>query len=566
MKKTMIKNGLIVFALLTSTAVSAQWNQLGADINGEAADNESGKSVAMSADGKTVAIGASRNDGSAIDGGHTRVFEYNGTAWVQKGLDIDGDVSNDLSGLFVAINANGSVVAIATPGYGRPSQKGLVKVYEWNGAAWVQRGSNIDGEGSNDLTGRNVALSADGNTVSFSSENNKGNGNKAGHARVYSWDGTTWNKKGFDIDGEAAEDRSGHSASMSADGNRMAIGAYFNDDAGADAGHVRVFEWDGSAWTQMGADIDGKTAQERSGQSVSLSADGSTVAIGAPRSASGGLNSGQVRVYSWNGTAWIQKGLGIDGEAEGDLSGNFVVINNDGSLLAIGAEFNDGAGKDAGHVRVFEWDGTAWAQKGADIDGVAASDNFGYSIAMSASGDTIAIGGYDNDAGGSRAGHVRIFYYGCIAPDVSITQTGKVLEANASDATFQWLDCDNSNVAVAGATAKQYTATSSGNYSVEVTQGTCVDTSTCYTVASTAGLFYDKNKQLATYPNPAKNRVYIQGVNLENSKISVRDVQGKEQDVTFSENSIDIKALSAGVYYLRIENNNSQYVSRFIKQ
>ena len=89
---------------------------------------------------------------------------------------------------------------------------------------------------------------------------------------------------GADIDGDAADDRSGYSVSLSSDGTTVAIGAPFNDGAnGSNSGQVRIYTWNGatSAWDQQGADIDGEAADDQSGYSVSLSSDGTTVAIGA---------------------------------------------------------------------------------------------------------------------------------------------------------------------------------------------------------------------------------------------------------------------------------------------
>ena len=104
---------------------------------------------------------------------------------------------------------------------------------------------------------------------------------------------------GEDIDGEAADDHSGyHSVSLSADGNIVAIGGRKNDGNGADSGHVRVYELQSNVWTQLGADIDGEAAGDMSGHSVSLSANGKIVAIGAPYNDGNGSNSGHVRVYS----------------------------------------------------------------------------------------------------------------------------------------------------------------------------------------------------------------------------------------------------------------------------
>ena len=96
------------------------------------------------------------------------------------------------------------------------------------------------------------------------------------------------------------------------------VGALFNDGNGIDAGHVKVYEWDGSAWVQKGSDIDGEAAGDNSGYSVSLSSDGAIIAIGAPKNA-GGLGGGHVRVYEWNGTIWSQVGSDLDGSGEMSL-------------------------------------------------------------------------------------------------------------------------------------------------------------------------------------------------------------------------------------------------------
>ena len=105
---------------------------------------------------------------------------------------------------------------------------------------------------------------------------------------------------GSDIDGEAAGDFSGESVSLSSDGTTLAIGAYGNvgNGTGTNAGHVRIYEYSAGSWTQLGADIDGEAAADNSGSFVSLSSGGDTVAIGAPYNDGNGISSGHVRVYS----------------------------------------------------------------------------------------------------------------------------------------------------------------------------------------------------------------------------------------------------------------------------
>ncbi|MCK4990803.1 MAG: T9SS type A sorting domain-containing protein, partial [Bacteroidales bacterium] len=109
----------------------------------------------------------------------------------------------------------------------------------------------------------------------------------------------------------------------------------------------------GGTWTQIGLDIDGEAALDWSGK-VSLSVDGSIVAIGAPDNDGNGNESGHVRVYQNTGGTWTQIGADIDGEAAGDRSGRFVSLSADGSIVAIGAPHNVGNGPSSGHVRVFD--------------------------------------------------------------------------------------------------------------------------------------------------------------------------------------------------------------------
>ena len=89
--------------------------QVGADIDGETANDESGSSVAMNAVGDTVIIGAPYNDGNGNRSGQARVFTLTDGGWVQVGADIDGETAGDLSGLSVAMNAAGDTVIIGAP-------------------------------------------------------------------------------------------------------------------------------------------------------------------------------------------------------------------------------------------------------------------------------------------------------------------------------------------------------------------------------------------------------------------------------------------------------------------
>jgi hypothetical protein len=465
---------------------SSSWEKVGPDIDGEFEGAWSGFSVSLSSDGSTVAIGATMN---GTGKGHVRVYKFkppvitlNGdklvvhqkgtpytdlgattavedgtitttgtvdvnttgtykitysatdvlnntgtkeriivvsdTDWSQVDLfvwsqvggdigDIDGETANDRSGSSVSLSSDGSTVAIgATMNDGNGDLSGHVRVYKYDGSSWGQLGADIDGEAPEDQSGISVSLSSDGSTVAIGATNNDGNGTSSGHVRVYKYDGSSWNQLGVDIDGEALGDKSGSSLSLSSDGYTVAIGAHYNDGNGALSGHVRVYQYDGVSWTKVGADIDGEAASDSSGHSVSLSSDGSIVAIGAITNDDIGTHSGHVRVYKLTDGAWGQLGADIDGEAAYSQLGFSVSLSSDGSIVAIGAPWNDGNGAPSGHVQVYKYDGSsAWNQLGADINGEAEGDYTGWSVSLSSDGYTVAIGAP------GRKGRVRLYKY-----------------------------------------------------------------------------------------------------------------------------------------------------------
>jgi hypothetical protein len=330
--------------------------------------------------------------------------------WSQLGGDIDGEAAGDGSGNSVSLSSDGTVVAIgANSNDGNGSSSGHVRIYALGGSSWSQLGGDIDGEAAGDQSGNSVSLSSDGTVVAIGARYNDGNGNDSGHTRIYAWDGSSWSQLGGDIDGEAANDNSGTSVSLSSDGTAVAIGAYGSDGSGSNSGHTCIYEWDGSSWSQLGGDIDGEAANDNSGYSVSLSSDGTVVAIGAPSNDGNGSNSGHVRIYALDGSSWSQLGSDIDGEAAGDWSGYSVSLSSDGTVVAIGAYGNDGNGSGLGHTRIHAWDGSSWSQLGGDIDGEAANDWSGLSVSLSSDGTAVAIGAFSNDGNGSYSGHTRIY-------------------------------------------------------------------------------------------------------------------------------------------------------------
>jgi hypothetical protein len=343
------------------------WAQMGDSMDGDEAGDMSGSSVSLSSDGFRVAIGASYYGDN--DSGHVRVYEYSQSRdnWTQMGDDLDGEDNNDESGE-VSLSSDGTTVAIAAgKNNGNGEDSGHVRVYKYSGGTWTQIGTDIDGETAGDLSGF-VSLSSDGSTVAIGAMMNDGNGEDSGHVRVYTIEciqtcpagqfstaAGRWNVVGNVIEGMHQNDHNGKSVSLSSDGTVVAIGVPFNGGSpygqiNNGKGTVHVYSYDGSTWVQMGEDIDGDAVGDRAGSEVSLSSDGSVLAIGAPRNG-GSEKFGQVRVYSYNGSNWIQMGDAIYGR-NGELAGGAVALSSNGLVLAVG-----GANLDAntGQVRVFEW-------------------------------------------------------------------------------------------------------------------------------------------------------------------------------------------------------------------
>jgi len=405
-----MKNKFLLL-LLTPLLSLAQWTQIGQDIGGENNSDHSGFSVDISSNGNIVAIGApSNNTANGNSSGHVRIYHNNGGVWEQIGQDIDGASNSDYSGSSVSLSSDGNIVAIAAPyNDSLGDEIGEVRVYQNIGGNWQQIGQDIHGEAQLDYSGRSINLSSDGSILAIGSELNDGNGINSGHVRIYHNNGGVWEQIGQDIDGEAIYDALGKSVSLSSDGNILAIGARFNDGNGADSGHVRVYQNNGGNWEQIGQDIDGENVGDRSGYSISLSADGSIVAISSILNDGNGVDSGHVRVFQNNGGSWQQIGQDIDGENVGDQSGHSINLSADGSIVAISSVLNDGNGVDSGHVRVFQNNGGSWQQIDQDIDGENAGDQSGFSNSLSADGRTVAIGANLSDENGIYSGHVRIY-------------------------------------------------------------------------------------------------------------------------------------------------------------
>jgi hypothetical protein len=156
------------------------------------------------------------------------------------------------------------------------------------------------------------------------------------------------------------------------------------------------------------------------------------------------------------------------------------------------------------------------------------------------------------------------------AVDNTVNNTSSpTLSANQAGATYQWVDCNNSNAPIAGETAQTFTATSSGSYAVEVTFNGCTATSTCETITVT-GIEQASATAVSVYPNPTTGMVNINlGSNNSNVEYSITTIEGRVVEsgrTTSNMIVVDLSKEGNGIYFLRINSDKTSTVQKLIKQ
>jgi hypothetical protein len=379
------------------------------------ADDLFGWSLALSADGNTLAVGAIGEDSNAIG--------------------IGGDGTNDS-----ALEAGAVYVYRQDPATGNWTQQAYVKPLNTN---------------PYDYFGWRVALSANGDTLAVSAirEDSKatgvgGNGidnsaPDAGAVYIFGFDAINgWAQKAYVKPSNTDKgDNFGTSLALSDEGNTLAVGASGEDgnsvgiggdeadNSALGAGAVYLFQRDVmDTWTQQAYIKASNTgAGDDFGQSLAMAANGDTLAIGAAwedSNATGidgnqvddsAADAGAVYVYTRDALAtWTQEAyVKPSNSGMEDFFGDRVALSADGATLAVGARGEDsnamgmdgdqadGSAQDAGAVYVFRRDPNGWMQQAyVKSSNTSAGDSFGSSVVLSADGDMLFIGAVMEDADG----------------------------------------------------------------------------------------------------------------------------------------------------------------------
>ena len=376
---------------------------------------QTGVSLDLSGDGLTLAIGSPYNNGNGKDSGSVSVYRrYNrDSGWKKLGQTILGDVAFDRGGTSVSLSENGNTLAIGATQFDSPGKRGTgqVKILDFDDSEeiWILSQA-ISGEVEWDQIGTCVSLSQDGNKVAFGAQWSSRHGSSSGLVRVFQRTDSTWDGLGqAAIYGDVAGDMLGHAVALSGNGMTLAAGAPGHRE---NSGYVVIYGWDSNSniWKQKG--LLGDVTKGRAGFAVDLSRDGSVLAIGVPDAAGiNGDSSGQVKVYEYDddSSSWKQRGQDLDSVVESVSAGWSVSISADGNTLVVGAT---GYGEQPGHATIYVWDDATsnYVKLAEDIAGDAPGDGLGFSVALSSDGKIVAVGAErHNGPKGVDSGQVKAF-------------------------------------------------------------------------------------------------------------------------------------------------------------
>jgi cysteine-rich repeat protein len=447
------------------------------------ANDSFGTTVALSPDGATLAvgttgedsaakgIGGSQTDNSASSSGAVYVFTRTGSTWSQQAyIKASNGEASDFFGYSLALSSDGNTLAVgafgedsATKGIegvqtdNAAANSGAVYVFTRTGSAWAQqayiKASNTE---ASDSFGQSVALSGDGNTLAVGAvgESSAAKGiagsqtdntaSFAGAVYVFTRSGSAWGQQAYvKASNTSAASVFGHAVALNSDGNTLAVGApgessasknvggLQTDTTAPNAGAVYVFTRSSTTWLQQAyVKASNTDASDYFGDSVALSADGNTLAVGADGEDSGSSiqtdntvqDSGAVYVYTRAGSAWSQQAyIKASNPNTSDVFGDPVALSADGNTLAVAASGessaaqgiagsqSDNAAENAGAVYVYTRSGSTWSSRAyVKASNTEASDYFSASVALSADGNTLAVGADGEDSSAMGVGGNQI--------------------------------------------------------------------------------------------------------------------------------------------------------------
>lgn len=347
-----------------------------------------GFSVSLTDDGDTLASGAIDDDAGI---GATWIFNRTGSTWSQSQKLVGSTASLASQGTSVSFSKNGKVLAIGGPN--EPSS-GATWIFNKVGTTWTEEAKLIAfGSDAGARQGTSVSLSGDGKTLAVGAPDENNATTNSGAVWIFINTGV-WMEQAELVGSNilSAGPQQGASVSLSADGHTVAFGAPQDNNG---VGATYVFTRSGTIWTEqdklVGTGIIATGALQ--GTSVSLSNDGNTLAVGGPRDNN---NVGATWIFNRIGNIWQQTKKIVGTLPIGNSrQGISVSLSADGKTLAVGGNNDDG---NIGATWIFIKTGSTWVQQGVKLVGAGTPPTSqGYSVSLSASGKTLAVGALDDD-------------------------------------------------------------------------------------------------------------------------------------------------------------------------
>ncbi len=277
-----------------------------------------------------------------------------------------------------------------------------------------------------------------------------------------------------------------------------------------------------------------------------------------PYAAFSDVSNNGASVMKFDGANWIT--VGTPAFSPGTASDNhigFQPVTNE--LVIVFRDWLNGNETD-----VMKYDGANWITVGAAVD--AGSNDF-RNLAFHPITHEIYVA-YQANNTANNVSRVKKFPE-CII-DTNVTTSNDTLSANQNGASYQWLDCNNNDSAIIGETNQQFIASVSGDYAVEITLGSCVDTSACTNILVTQITPFAAT-DYKIYPNPVNNMLNIDmGTITSSTNLSLISIDGK---VVYQKNNIkdkriiiDMSKVNKGIYFLRVKNDTIFKTFKIIRQ
>jgi hypothetical protein len=444
-------------------------------------------------------------------------------------------------GCSVSLSSDGNTLAVG--GFNDSSGVGAVWVYTFTGSNWIQSGNKLVGSDALGAAkqGWSVSLSSDGYTLAIGGPDDNGS---MGAVWIFTLSGSNWMQVGDKLVGTETSTVTyqGQSVSLSSDGKTLAVGGYADNNY---TGAVWVYTFTGGNWGQLGNKLVGSDCSGYcyQGWSVSLSSDGKTLAVGGYADSS---YAGAVWMYSLSGNNWTQVGRklvgsGADNGSNGASQGWSVSLSSDGGNLAVGGA-NDSSG--VGAVWIYTFTGSNWKQVGSKLVGTGTMGNAsqGSSVRFSADGKTLAVGGYTStDNANNFTGAAWIYTLtGSNWNQVGTVLVGTDAVGNSNQGWSVSLSSDGKTLAIGG------DGDSSGVGAVWVFYDTGIITTGIYHPT------FPQTNPISVYPNPFGQAITIKSLSMEELPYTFYDIQGGETETGFISSSHIGSLLKPGIYLLKV--------------